>query len=168
MKPRAHRPLPRGLTMLELAIVLAVLAVLVSLAVPSMGARLDRQRVHATAEALVADLAEARFEAARLGKPLFLQTQAGAQWCWAVATTQGCDCSAPASCQLHSARATNHRGVRLIGDLALQLDPVGTPMAAQAAALETPRGERLRVDVSPLGRARICAEKGSWPQTPTC
>jgi type IV fimbrial biogenesis protein FimT len=59
-----------GLTLIELCAVLAVLALLSALALPSLGHRLDRQRLHAAAETLAADLADARFEAARRGQPL--------------------------------------------------------------------------------------------------
>ena len=162
------RPRRRGLTLLELAIVLAVMVVLAGLAVPSLGARLERQRVRAAAEALAADLAEARFEATRRGRPLFVETRVGTDWCWAVATAAQCDCGAPAACQVHATTAADHRGVRLVGGLAVRMDATGLPQEVQAAALETSKGERLRVELAPLGRARICVEKGQWPQLPNC
>lgn len=161
----------RGLTLIELAITLAVVAVLATLAVPSLGARLDRQRLQGAAESLAADLAEARFEAARRGTALFVESAdaaEGAAWCWAVATQAGCNCGAPQSCQVHSTRGADYPGVRLKAGLNARLDPSGTAQAAQAATLEGSRGDRLRVELSTLGRPRICAEKGSWPRLPTC
>lgn len=165
-QPRPARR--RGLTLLELAIVLAVMVVLASLAVPPLGARMERQRVRAAAEALAGDLVEARYEATRRGMPLFVETRLGADWCWSVATAPGCECGAPASCQVHTTRSSEHRGVRLVGGLAVRLDAQGLPKEMQAAALETSKGERLRVELTPLGRPRLCVEKGQWPQLPNC
>lgn len=161
----------RGFTLLEVAVVLAVIAVLAALAWPDIGRRIDRGRVHNAAQALVDDIASARFEAVRSSQSLFVETRpdAGAGWCWAVGRSTGCDCSLPHSCQLHTVQASQYRRVRLVGGLALRMDPGGAAAAsAQAALLETPRGEQLRVEVSPLGRARVCASKGSWSNVPGC
>ncbi len=160
----------RGLTLLELAMVLAVLAVLSALALPSMGARLDRQRAQSAAEGLAADLAEARFEAARRGQALFVHAEGqGADWCWAVATQAGCACGgSAAACQLRQVRAAEHRGVKLVQGLSVRVDPAGTAQQPHTALLETKRGERLRVEVSALGRSRVCAVSGTWPRIPGC
>jgi type IV fimbrial biogenesis protein FimT len=165
MKPR------RGFTLIELAMALAVMAVLATLALPSLGARLDRQRLQGAAETLAADLAEARFEAAKRGTTLFVESADAAEgnaWCWAVATQAGCNCGQPQACQLHATRSSDHPGVRMTGGLSVQLDPSGTALTAQSARLEGLKGDRLRVELSTLGRPRICAEKGSWPRLPAC
>ena len=39
---------------------------------------------------------------------------------------------------------------------------------ATLALFESRHGERLRVDVGAMGRAHLCAVKGSWPQVPAC
>lgn len=165
------KPHHRGLTLLEIAIALAVMAVLATLALPTLGARLDRARLQGAAEMLAADLSEARFEAAKRGGTLFVETAEaadGAAWCWAVATQAGCNCSQPQSCQLHSQRSSDHPGVKLTAGLSARMDPSGEAKATQSATLEGARGDRLRVEVSALGRPRICAEKGSWPRLPAC
>lgn len=166
MKPR-HR----GLTMIEIVIALAVMAVLATLALPTLGARLDRARLQGAAEMLATDLSEARFEAAKRGGTLFVETAEaadGAAWCWAVATQAGCNCGQPQSCQVHAQRSSNHPGVKLAAGISARLEPSGEARSNQAATLEGSRGDRLRVELSPLGRPRICAEKGSWPRIPAC
>jgi len=163
-------PEPRGLTLLELVVTLAVLAVLCTLALPSLGQRVDRARLAGAAELLAADIADARFEAARLGRPLHLQARPGTDWCWSVANAPGCDCAAAQVCQLKTVQAPDHPGVRLLEPFSLQLHP-GGEADTQPARLEGRRGERLRVALTPLGRTRICSEgagSGSAGRYPSC
>jgi type IV fimbrial biogenesis protein FimT len=158
-----------GVTLLELAIVLAVLAVLGALAVPTLGARLERQRLSAAAQALAADLANARFEAAQRGQALHVQPSAGAPWCWAVGTQAACDCAQPQPCHLHRVPDTAHPGVRLVQASAVRLEPGGAAgTLAQVATFESRRGEQLRVLLLPMGRARICASAGTLAEYAPC
>jgi type IV fimbrial biogenesis protein FimT len=164
MKPRRAT----GLTLLELAIALAVLAVLGTLALPSMGAYLAHTRLQAAAQALADDITNARFEAAGRGQALHVQPTAGAAWCWAVSATPDCACGQAQACQLHRVSAADHAQVRLLQAQPVRLDPTGTAPAGTVAVLESPRGERLKVEVSALGRARVCAASGAWPALPAC
>lgn len=157
----------RGLTLLELMIAVAVLAVLSTLALPSMGRQLERHRLQAAAEALAADLAEARFEAARRGHALHLDVQPSTPWCWAVTTAPGCHCGTPQVCQLRTVRAEDHRGVRLLAATPVRFDSDGRADGHLGALLEA-GSERLRIEVGPLGRARICDPEGRLPRVPRC
>ncbi|MDP1902193.1 MAG: GspH/FimT family pseudopilin [Rubrivivax sp.] len=162
-----HRP-TAGLTLLELAIVMAVMAVLAALALPSLGAQLAHKRLQSAAQALADDITNARFEAAGRGQALQLEFEAGAAWCWAVTATPGCACGQAQACQLQRVRSVDHAQVRLLQARALRLDPAGTAPGGEVALLESARGERLRVEVSPLGRPRVCAVAGVWPALPAC
>ena len=164
MKPKAGR----GLTLLELVIALAVLAVLSTLALPSMQSRVARARLHSAAEALAADLAQARFEAARRGQALHLEVTTGPAWCWAVATTPGCACAQAQPCQLKAVHAQDHPGVRLLQAGAARLDPRGVADGNPGATFEGGRDEQLRVDLLPLGRTRICTGRGDALRYPKC
>ena len=157
---QARLPPQRGVTLLELMAVLAVVAVLAALALPSMGALAQRHRLIGAAEALSADLAEARFEAARRGQTLHLQADAGPGWCWTIAAAPACGCDqAPAGCQIKAVHASDHAGVRLLDPLRARLEPDGAS-GATAATFESARGDRLRVELSPMGRPRICVPSG--------
>ena len=152
--------LPQGLTLIELMVALAIVALLMTLAVPSFGSVLARHRLKAAAEQLAADLAEARLLAAQRGHALHLNLHGGAPWCWAVTTTSGCDCRVVQSCQLKTVRASDHPGVTLLDGRELRIDApgLGTLRAADGHALLQGReGAALRVALTPLGRAKVCA-----------
>ena len=185
----------RGLTLLELAIAMAVMAILGALAVPSMAARLRAERLLAAAELYAADIADARHEAARRGQALHVAGRAlGAPasasspsvpaWCWSVATHAGCACGdgaggstpdgapepAPAAapaCRLKTVPAGDHPGVTLVQAHPVQMQPDGQATPALAAVFAA--GERqLHVQVSRFGRARVCDPAGSSSRVARC
>lgn len=155
-----RHPAARGLTLLELVIVMAVLAVLGAMALPGLGTRLDQQRLYTAAETLRADLQEARFEAARQGRPLHLVAQVGQAWCWAVTQQADCPCGQGQPCELRSARPQDHASVQLVQAQPLEINAQGLPVTPASHTLESRRGLQLRVDVQALGRARICTLRG--------
>jgi prepilin-type N-terminal cleavage/methylation domain-containing protein len=175
----------RGLTLLELAIAMAVLAVLSALAVPTMASRLRSERLQIAADMLAADIADARHEAARRGSALHVEARSdGAAWCWSVATSVACPCSgtgggAPAvaasppspqaaTCRLKAVPAQEHPGVSLVQSQAVRLDPDGQASPV-LAAVKTAAGERqLQVQVTRFGRARVCDPLGNSPKAPRC
>ena len=178
----------RGLTLLELAIVMVVLAVLASLALPSMAARLRAERLQSAAEMFAADIADARHEAARRGSALHVVAQTaagpGPAWCWSVATRATCSCAsagaaeatpAPAAaqaaqtnaCTLKTVPAREHPGVTLAQSQPVRLEPDGQAGAVLAAVFTS--GERqLQVQVSRFGRTRVCDPLGNSTRLPRC
>lgn len=168
MKQRLSLLTQRGLTMLELCIAIAILAVLSAVAVPTLSARLDQQRLYTAAEALLADINEARFEAARQHRGLHVVMDTGDNWCWAVATQAACPCGQAQACELRHALARDHAGVRLLQGLNLRLTATGQTDSPGSATLESRRGSRLRVDVQALGRARVCTLVGPTARYPLC
>jgi type IV fimbrial biogenesis protein FimT len=160
---RAQR---RGLTLIELAIALALMALLAALAVPSMGAHLDQRRLVAAAETLAADMGEARFEAARQGRPMHLLVQAGSAWCWSVASTPHCPCGQRQACELRSSSANDHGAVQVLQGQGMT--PTGAAQSAATVTLQSRRGARLQVQLQALGRPRICSELGPAGRYPSC
>ena len=63
----------RGLTLLEMMVALAIVAVLMTLALPSFGSMMSRHRLKAAAEQMSMDLAELRMLAVQRGQPLARQ-----------------------------------------------------------------------------------------------
>ena len=120
----------RGLTLLELAITIAILVILATVAVPQLAVQIDQRRLHAAAEALASDLGEARFEAARQGRSLHLVVQAGTAWCWALATDTACPCGLRQACELRSATPAEHKGIQTLQGQSVQLNATGTATGA--------------------------------------
>lgn len=154
-----------GLTLIELMVAIAVLAVLATLALPSFGSLLERHRLSAAAETLALDLSETRFQSAQSGQPLHVVFRPGRDWCWAVARTPACDCrdAAPA-CALKTVRAEELPGVELRSAQDARFDPAvdaGAPLQRREMVLRS-RGaaDELRVQLSPLGRASVCSTTG--------
>lgn len=160
---------PRGFTLVELMIGLAIAAVVAVIALPTFAGVSERARLRHAAHTLASDLGEARFESARAGRPLHVPIDASpAAWCWSVATTPGCDCQGPASCQLKASRARDHAGIELIDPQATTFDPDGQARQPGGATFRSSRGERLRVSVSLLGRASVCSPDHAVPGYPAC
>ena len=161
----------RGFTLLELVVVLAIVGVLVTLALPSFGSIVARHRLKSAAEQLSADLAELRLQAAQRGQVLHLNVQPGTPGCWAPTTAPGCDCRVPQGCQLKTVRAADHPGVTLLAGGDLRIEPrvaAALPGRGGHALLQGSEGGALRVELTPLGRPRVCAPGAAVPGYAAC
>ncbi|WP_448478983.1 GspH/FimT family pseudopilin [Pseudoxanthomonas mexicana] len=71
-RARPHARVEGGFTLIELVITLAVLAIIVTLALPAFTALINGNRLTAQANELVADLQSARMEAIKRNRPVTL------------------------------------------------------------------------------------------------
>ena len=170
---RAHRlrPAPRGFTLVEVAVVLAVVMLLLGLSVPSMSSWLGRQRLRAAAEGLSADMNLARLEAARSGRPVHLSFNAAYPWCYALGLSAGADCRWPDAQVLKVVNAADHPGVRLISAAPALFGP--RPTKAQGTApshgrFASDQGEQITVRLSRLGRPGLCTPEAPLPPLGAC
>jgi type IV fimbrial biogenesis protein FimT len=166
---RRPRRSDAGLTLVEILVTLALMAALATLTLPSFGQMIDRHRLISAAETLAADLAQARFEAARAGQPLHVVFRAGSDWCYAVALAPACACDQPQPCQLKTVRAADLPGIRLRQAADAHFDPAALSTVGGRASFESDAGEpRLSVGLTALGRARVCSPSGlrGYPACP--
>ena len=187
----------RGLTIIELIIVVAVLGVLIALVAPSLRSMISAQRVRGVNTELVTDMQHARSEAARRNQDVRVafQNSSGLS-CYvaytepASATSGSCDCSlTPGSNVCASPRveiktvqlpqadgvslaATSSDGPvlnfsRSSGALLPTVAASGVPNDFVVEVSGTPRG-KLRTQVGMSGRPSVCSPDGSISGTATC
>jgi type IV fimbrial biogenesis protein FimT len=165
-----------GVTLVELLVALAVLAILATAAVPAFTTLIERHQLRGAANALYSDLLLARGEALRRNAPVgvaFGDGPAGA-WCHAVTDGGACDCFAAGACALAGAPGRVARGSDFPRvSLATRFAPAHGAVFNPARGTANPGTAHLSgaagsidVVVSSLGRVRLCAE--GVPGYPPC
>lgn len=176
-----QRPAP-GFTVIELMVVVAVMAVVLGLAAPSLYAFLLRQRVKAVNAELVTDIQFARSEAIARRKPVritFRSDDTG-KTCYTVhtvGTVGNCDCrNTPGSaCVLF----TELKTVQVPRSTTVTVEASGSNVQfTEAQGVTTPDGfqidvaspvgGKLRTITNLVGRPRVCSPDGSISGVPTC
>jgi len=172
----------RGWTLIEQLVVLTILGLSVSLALPSFGDYLMRRRMEGTSQQLVADLQELRSRTVAAGQPLRLRFQSDTRAaCYLIHTGEADSCScliadAASACRsdsqiLRSTSIPIASGLRLNSNVATVLvDPRhGTFSPTLSIDLGASDGSlRLRHVVSILGRVRLCMASGRIGTIPAC
>ncbi|MDO8375833.1 MAG: GspH/FimT family pseudopilin [Aquabacterium sp.] len=152
-----------GFTLLELVIALTIVGMLGAMALPSFASLVARQRLHAAAHHLQADIALARHEAGKRAQPVHLVFQPGTQWCYVLSAGIGIDCRqaavAPGNGVIKVVRAADHPGVLLLEATAMALDGhSGASLTGLGhARFASSEGQLLQVRLGQLGRASVCA-----------
>ena len=186
-----------GVTLIELLVAIAVLAILVAMAVPSFADFRERQALRGAADNFVAAIGLAKQESVKRDawvrvdfKPLSTASGvcAGAKVVGASTPTAsaGCDCAAAASSCDAAVFPESPRDLRRVelvanslkfgsSDTGFVIDPKTATLADAAQAgglqLKTSRGYQVAIDVNLLGRAKVCTPAGaakSLPGVPSC
>jgi len=161
----------RGITLIECVIAIALVAALMSIALPSFGEAMSRARLRSAAQDLALGLGNARLESVRSGAgPVHVTVRPGSSWCWSVGPVPNVDCHNPSAAgMLHVVRADDYAGVTRTRGVSTSFDGRDTLAAAGfAAEFALPQGQQLRVQVTPLGRASICSPQRSLLDFPRC
>lgn len=162
-----------GVTLVELAVAIAVLAIIMTMAVPSFRDFRERQAIKGAAEAIVSTIGLAKAEAIKRDRFVRLQfTQWGEGVC-AGATEDlagGCDCSAN-KCELASSAEQQRDLKRIVlakapnfgGKSHFVIDPkTGTLQdlgAAGTLQIKSEGGYLVEVGVNAVARATVCVPK---------
>lgn len=161
----------QGFTVLELMITVAVLAVVLTLGVPSMSAAMEKRRTIAAAEQIYSQLQLARFESVARSQQVFANIVGGNSWAIGVSNNSACDPSdnSPA-CSLPDMTGAN-AVTQIVSSANFSTVSVTTsaaqitfsPQRATASSADIDIvsngdvGFALRVEVSLLGRIGICS-----------
>jgi prepilin-type N-terminal cleavage/methylation domain-containing protein len=160
----------RGFTLIEAVIAIGVIALLTSLALPSFNDMMARARLRAAAEDLALGLGNARLESLRPGSGVqHVTVHSGAPWCWAVGPAPQSDCRGSAPGAHKVVHGTDYPGVTMTEGASAVFD--GSQQIAGitlAATFVSAQGQTLRVHMTPLGRASICAQDVRIADYPVC
>lgn len=151
----------RGFTLVELAVVMSIFAILLAAAVPSYSRFLVRKQMELAADTLVLDLRMAREDSVRTGQHVFVSYRTGEHWCWGMSRGQPCDCAfagAPgARCNVARTDSSEFPRVRLEHADASEFEhTVGRAVMPGAVQFGGGSNQKLRVEINAMGRAAVC------------
>jgi type IV fimbrial biogenesis protein FimT len=167
----------RGLTLIELMVALAVLAVLASAAVPSLSAQLERRRLMSASAEVATTLQFARSHALVSGQPVGATVlREGERSCLIVHTGRSADCSCTATpvcgAPSHIERAlvwTGTHGIQLQANVAsLRYDPRTGTTSPTGTLRVTSRSGAVHHIVNLGGRVRSCSPAPALPGLAAC
>jgi type IV fimbrial biogenesis protein FimT len=191
-------PRPRGFTITELLVVVAVTGVLITLAAPSLRDFILLQRLKGVNEQLVTDLAFARSEAVARNQFARLSFRFNAAMtCYTIYTSPAnstrCDCrlgvGAACSVGLREIRTVQFPTVDAVqvrqqtgigqdsafgfdhvsgGIVSIPTDDFSEPLAEYRIVAALDTGPALRTTVGPSGRTTVCVHAGSVPGFAAC
>ena len=165
-----------GFTLLELMTTLAVLAIIITMAVPAFSGMKERHKVRGAAETVVSDLQLARLEAIKTNRDVSLSFQGSGtnNWCYGINDNNGCDCTIGSNCQVSGTtlRVTNSDEFSNIS--------LATTFTGQNATFEPNRGttnsgtttlnfngKTISVKLNAIGRISLCSnDYGFYPSCP--
>ncbi len=170
----------RGITWVETCVVLTVLCITSSAAVPAMGNLIDARRLEGTAVQLASDVQFARSEAVARNQPVRISVFASALGtCYAVHTGLASQCACadvgPAVCtgtarEIKTVSLPSNQGVTLTANSASVLfDPLhGTSTPAATFRVLGSQGRAIHQVINVMGRVRSCTPAGAVPGYPIC
>lgn len=118
-------PRTQGVTLIELMVAVAVVAILAMVAAPALGDFILKARVRGAAEALWNDLTYARSESVLRNQTITVSITSGASWCYGLNATGTCDCGTAGSCSIKTVSVSAFQGTALASNFtALTFDGV--------------------------------------------
>ena len=156
----------KGFTLIEVAFVMAVLAIILAVAVPSYASYLARQRLRHVAELLELDLRRARELSVNENHNIYVSFQSGPQWCWGLSSQAACGCATgQPRCELGSINYRDYKGTLLQSGQSITFQAgMGRALDWTRIGISNDRNQQLYLDLNPLGRPSICgadARKGA-------
>ncbi len=152
-----------GINLIELLIVLAIVAVLAKVAVPSFIDFLRVSQVTGATQTLYYTLQYARSEAIKRNATVYVVFQSGSSWCYGVNAGATCSCSTAGNCALGAVTAPNAKlTLSTTGLSGNQITFEGThgatyvngPLLTFTVTGQTPA---LSIKIGSLGSLSICS-----------
>lgn len=172
-----HGQTSKGFSLVELMVVIAIVAILAAVAMPSYQTQLDNYKVRKAGEDLVSLISNAHSSAVKLHRQVNVSFAAGSSWCAgaksAAAPTPGtltgnaaaCDCTSPTACLVDTEQLAiptgKHPGVSMgTGSTPLVFDGVTgrttVLTGGTTITLASPLNKfTATVTVTPLGQSNL-------------
>jgi prepilin-type N-terminal cleavage/methylation domain-containing protein len=150
----------QGITLTEVLVVIAILGILASIAVPSYQDMIERNRLKQAVESLADDLKFARTEAIKKSNSVtlaFNNSPTIASTCYGITTGTTCDCTTTGSCNLKTVDVSQFSGITVKGNPVTFTFLRGT--TTNSASITTTINSahyQAGVIASPIGKVTIC------------
>lgn len=171
----------RGLTLIELMVVVSVIAILAALAGPSFLRDLEQRRLESAAEAVYQVMRQARVKAMNRSDDVYVYIDTGSDWKIWLSPVNPCATRAPTNgCLLDNtvATATSHAGAELDSTSTKNIkvlfrttgfqDIDSTPDKPSIIVMKSPSELQLNIIGSSTGALRICAANANTRRYPPC
>jgi len=150
-----------GVTLMQLLISLAIVAILAVLGIPSIIFLIENNRVKAAAENFYQQANYARSEAVKKRSNTYLVVKSGSIWCVGINSTNDCDCSVTKNCSSGNVDSTEFKNVTLstsgINNSNMMFDGLRGTTSGSGSATFTINSKAVTVDINSMGRVRICS-----------
>ena len=146
----------QGITLIEVLVVIAILGILASIAVPSYQDMIERNRLKQAAESLADDLKFARTEAIKKSNSVTLVFN-NTSTCYGITTGGACVCTTTGSCDLKTVDVSQFSGITMTGNPVTFTFQRGT--TTNSASITTTINSahyQAGVIASPIGKVTIC------------
>lgn len=158
-----------GLTLVELLVVLAISAVLLTVAMPAFFGLVHASRLRGAADVLLADLRLTMTESTKHGGDVLISFQHntdGSNWCYGLSRDTNCDCRVASACQIDGVekitQGLNYSGILINPTHAsYRFKPRRSTITAGNITFTAQDGKQLRVLISGYGRIRNCSPNGT-------
>ena len=161
---------PAGVTLIELMVSVAVIAILMSIAIPSMTNWIDRARLTGATEALSQDLQLAKSESMRSNATVSISVTTGTNWCYGmVQSATACNCTTAGSCSLRRLASTDIPAVSIASPSFTATFSAHRGLAqARSVDFSHTRAGTLRVSLTAMGQVSICSPSSARYGYPAC
>jgi type IV fimbrial biogenesis protein FimT len=152
----------QGITLIELLVTLAVMAIISGIGLPSYNAIVNETKLIGLTQQLVEALRVTKQLAITRDKTQYLSVNmVGPERCWGISSQPVCNCSVSSSCALENYQiSTDYSTITLNTNRdTLSFSPLSGSTNGASYTLSAGSGS-VKVTVSTLGRIRACSETG--------